>query len=81
MIENFARQLVPVTGLLLMLTATVGSMRPSSVVDLVEFAGQCKLAFRGQSYVFVGYNAVLPVVLLASFFFLPLSLFEDRFSI
>lgn len=48
------------------------------MVDMVEFAGQCKLAFRGQSYVFVAYNAVLPLMLLVSRFpFFPPSIFDD----
>lgn len=66
-LDRFAGRLIPLTGIFLMLVSTVGSLRPSSVVDLVEFAGKCKLAFRGQSYVFVGYNAVLPLLLLVSF--------------
>lgn len=65
-IEKCTGRVVPLTGIFLMLLATVSSLRPSSLVDLVEFAGRCKLAFRGQSYVFVGYNAFLPFVLLVS---------------
>lgn len=63
-IETFTGCILPLAGIFLVLVATVSSMRPSSMVDMVEFAGQCKLAFRGQSYVFVAYNAVLPLMLL-----------------
>ena len=44
--------------------AILGSLRPNSLVDLVEFAAKCKLSFRGQSYVFVAYNGALPALLL-----------------
>ncbi|XP_057367538.1 sodium- and chloride-dependent glycine transporter 1-like [Daphnia carinata] len=63
-IETFTGCILPLAGTFLVLVATVSSMRPSSMVDMVEFAGQCKLAFRGQSYVFVAYNAILPLMLL-----------------
>ena len=66
MIEKFTGRVVPLTATLLLVFATVCSLRPSSAVDLVEFAGKCKLSFRGQSYVFVGYNAALPLLLLVS---------------
>lgn len=65
-IETFTGCVLPLAGIFLVLVATVCSMRPSSVVDMVEFAGKCKLAFSGQSYVFVAYNAVLPLMLLVS---------------
>ena len=63
-VDTFAVNHVPVMGLLLMLVATMASLRATSTVDLFEFAAKCKLSFRSQSYVFVEYNALLPILLL-----------------
>jgi len=65
-IERFTCNLLPIMGLFFMLVAVVSSLRPSSTVDLIEFAMRSKLAFRGQSYVFVSYNAILPLLLLVN---------------
>jgi len=50
-------------GALLMLVATMVSLRSTSSVDFIEFAAKIRLSYRIQSYVFVEYNAVLPLVL------------------
>lgn len=65
-ISTFAINHVPIMGLFLMLVATVGSLRATSTVDFFEFAAKTKLSFRCQSYVFVEYNAILPLLLLVS---------------
>ena len=65
-IERFTCNLLPIMGLFFMLASVVSSLRPSSTVDVIEFATRSKLGFRGQSYVFVLYNAILPLLLLVN---------------
>lgn len=63
-VDTFTISHVPIMGLMLMIGATMGSLRATSIVDFIEFAAKIKLSFRSQSYVFVEYNAVLPLLLL-----------------
>jgi len=62
-INTFTTDHVPIMGALLMLVATIVSLRSTSSVDFIEFAAKIRLSYRIQSYVFVEYNAVLPLVL------------------
>jgi len=62
-INTFTTDHVPIMGALLMLVATMVSLRSTSSVDFIEFAAKIRLSYRIQSYVFVEYNAVLPLVL------------------
>lgn len=66
LIDHYAGQLMPLLGAFLMVAATVASLQSCSVVDLVEIVAPFKFAFPGQSYLYVGYKAALPVALMVS---------------
>lgn len=66
LIDRYASQLMPMFGAFLMVAATGASLQSCSVVDLLEIVGPFKFAFPGQSYLYVGYKAALPIALMVS---------------